>query len=328
MSGLRSGPGNGDRGSLRAHAREVGWSARQDRQYPLRRREDERASGSVPEGRGGGGLRPVRARKLLRCSLWGLGTGVSILAVYGLASALADSSLFVIQQVEVEASGRLGPDEIRSMSGIRPGMNLLSLNAADLRRRLETEPWVQNATVVKRLPDRILIKVRERRPAAVMGLHEDLYYLDEEGTLLGGVEPGERVDFPMITGLEKGVPDRGDCQTRREVQQSLALLRELQGTPGLGSVSEIHLDPSEGLSFVMEDFPSPVVAGWSDFSAKTSRFAKILPALAQEWDSIERVDLRFSNQVVIRQRTGGKPRVPREDRRETRAVSETFCPST
>ncbi len=71
------------------------------------------------------------SRTFLRSSLWGLGMIASILALYVLSCALARSPLFVVKQVELEASGRPGPDEIRSMSGIRPGMNMLSLDTED-----------------------------------------------------------------------------------------------------------------------------------------------------------------------------------------------------
>jgi hypothetical protein len=160
--------------------------------------------------------------------------GASILAGYGLACVLAASPLFVLQEVTVEASGRPSPGEIRSMSGVRPGMNLLSLDTEDVSRGLETHRWIQHATVVKRLPDRILIKVQEKRPVAVVEIQGDLYYIDREGTVLDGIRPGEPLDFPMITGLEKDVRDAHRWKGGRDVQQALSLLRALQGLPALG----------------------------------------------------------------------------------------------
>jgi cell division protein FtsQ len=260
---------------------------------------------------------------LLRASLWPLGMGASILAAYGLACALAASPLFVLQEVTVEVSGRPSPEEIRSMSGIRLGMNLLSLDTEAVSRRLETHRWIQHATVVKQLPDRVLIKVREREPVAVVEIQGDLYYLDREGTVLDRVRPGEPLDFPMMTGLGKDVRDAHRWKGGRDVQQALSLLGALEGFPALGSVSEIHLDRSEGLSFVLEGFPSPVVVGWSDFSAKMRRFGGVFPSLASHSRSIERVDLRFSGQVVIRRGMEGGSPLPSGERTETRAGSET-----
>jgi len=272
------------------------------------------------------GIRESQTRRaliLLRASLWPLGMGVSILGLYGLACALVASPLFVLQEVTVEISGRASPEEIRSMSGIRPGMNILSLDTEVVSRRLETHRWIQHATVVKQLPDRVLIQVRQREPAAVIEMKGDLYYLDREGTVLGRVGPGEPLDFPMITGLGKDVGDVHRWQGGWDVQQALSLLGALEGFPVLGSVSEIHLDRSEGLSFVLEGFPSPVVVGWSGFSAKMRRFGGIFPSLASHSRSIERVDLRFSGQVIIRRGMEGGSPLPGGARTETPAGSET-----
>ena len=134
-------------------------------------RADLRTGGPDPKRNGTEGLQAGRALKFLGASLWPLGVGAAILVAYGLACAVAASPLFVLQEVTVDVSGRPSPTEIETMSGIRPGMNLLSLDTEEVSRRLETHRWIQHATVVKRLPDQILIKVQERRPVAVLGIH-------------------------------------------------------------------------------------------------------------------------------------------------------------
>jgi cell division protein FtsQ len=202
------------------------------------------------------------------------------------------------------------------MSGIRFGMSLLSLNTEEVSRRLEAHPWIRNATVVKRMPDRVLIKVRKKRPAAVVEVRGGLFYMDREGGILDRIQPGAPLDLPLLTGLEqvlREVPALGDG---RDVQQALALLRAVQASPALGSLSEVHLDRSVGLSFVLEGFPIPVHVGWSGFPAKMIRFEKILPLLSPQSNSIERVDLRFSDQIVVRYGAGGKPTVPEGERTE------------
>jgi len=322
MGGLKlpgSRPRARDRDFVCPPTRNGARSAWQD---PGLTREGSRAGRPDRKRSDAEGSQPGRALKLLRTSLWPLGVGASILAGYGLACALAASPLFVLQEVTVEASGRPSPGEIRSMSGVRPGMNLLSLDTEDVSRRLEAHRWIQHATVVKRLPDRILIKVREKRPVAVVEIQGDLYYIDREGTVLDGIRPGEPLDFPMITGLGKHVRDAHRWKGGRDVQQALSLLRALQGLPALGSVSEIHLDRSEGLCFVLEGFPCPVYVGWSGFSAKMSGFGGIFPSLASHSSSIERVDLRFSGQVVVRRGAGGESSFPRGERTETRAGAD------
>lgn len=273
-------------------------------------------------------LRCGSARRLFHGALWGLGISASILAAYGLSCALVRSPLFEVELVEVETSGKPCREEILSMSGIRPGMNLISLNAADVSRRLEAHPWIRNATVVKRMPNRVVIKAHNRRPAVVLEIRGGLFYMDEEGSLLDRIRPGEPLDLPLLTGLEQRLGEAPPCGDGRDVQQALALLRAVQATPALGSLSEIHVDRSMGLSFFLEGFPLPVQVGWAGFPEKMSRFAKVLPLLALQSGSIERVDLRFSDQIVVRYGAGGKPRVPERERTEAWAKPEASLHTT
>lgn len=305
MNPPRSGTRKGDRVFVCPAARGAGPSAGKAGGLTV---ESSRARKPGQKGNREKGPRLRLRFGVPRIFLLGVGMVVSMLVSLALAEAVIESPLFVVTHLDVEeASERVSPEEIRSMSRIRLGTNLVTLDTADVSRRLEAHRWIQHATVVKAFPDRVLIKVRMSKPAAVIGIHGDLYYMDEEGTVLGRIRPGETLDLPVITGPDKDVWDIHRWRGGRDVQQALGLLRVLQGTPALGRVSEIHLDPSEGLSFVLEGFPSPVYVGWSGFSGKTIRFEKILPRVISRAGSIAGVDLRFADQIVIREgrQTGG-----------------------
>jgi cell division septal protein FtsQ len=258
-----------------------------------------------------------------------LGLIVSALTVCLLSWGLLRSSLFLVKQVEVDASERPGPGEIRSMSGILPGTNLLRLDTEEVSRRVEAHPWIRHATVVKRLPDQVLITITETQPAVIVGIQGRLYYLDGDGEFLDLVPPGASLDFPIISGLEQDVDEARRCGKGRDIQQALSLLDRLQRFPALGRVSEIHVDRSRGLSFVLEGFPVPVRVGWSGFSTKIGRFEGVLPLLISHFDSIARVDLRFSGQIVVQERVGDRLPFPKENRAGTLAgSSRSFHPMT
>lgn len=275
------------------------------------------------------GTRRRRWRALLRGSLWGFAIGASSLALCGVAHVVFRSHLFTVKEVQVEGSGSVSADEIRFLSGIRPGANLLAFRTSGASRRLESHPWIEHATVVKRFPDQVLIRVREERPAVLVEAQGCLYYMNGKGRLLDRVRPGAPLDFPMISGLGQGVGEIRRCREGRDLQEALSLLQALQAAPSLGPVSEIHVDPSEGLSFVLEGFPVPVRVGWSEYPDKTSRFEKALPLLASKSRATESVDLRFSGQIVVREREQDEGRIPRGGGTETVAGSRpSFGPTT
>lgn len=270
------------------------------------------------------GTRRRRWRALLRGSLWGFAIGASSLALCGIAHVVIRSQLFIVKEVQVEGSGTVGADEIRFLSGIRPGANLLSFRTSNVSRRLEAHPWIENATVVKRFPDQVLVRVQEERPALLVEVQGCLYYMNGRGRLLDRVRQGAPLDFPMISGLGQGVEEIHRCREGRDLHEALSLLQALLAAPTLGPVSEIQVDRSEGLSFVLEGFPVPVRVGWSGFPDKMNRFEEALPLLGSQSSAIERVDLRFSGQIVVREREEDNGQIPRGGRTETVAGSRPF----
>jgi cell division protein FtsQ len=56
---------------------------------------------------------------------------------------------------------------VQTALDLEPGMPLLELDVHDARRRLEALGWVEQATVSRRLPDRLVVEVKEHRPLAL-----------------------------------------------------------------------------------------------------------------------------------------------------------------
>jgi len=94
------------------------------------------------------------------------------LAVCGVAAAgsfaLTYSPLFRAGTIRVEGAGSIGQQRLRSISGVVAGVNVYHLDAAAAERRLEADPRVESATVIRRLPSTVVIEVTERVPVALV----------------------------------------------------------------------------------------------------------------------------------------------------------------
>jgi len=264
---------------------------------PSRARADARGAGRgparpAPEGRGGW------IRWLRRC-VWLLACLLTPAAVWMGVRALERSPLFAVREIWVEGCQRLGPEEVRALLRDVQGASLLTLDGARLARALESRVPVRNASVIKRFPHRLEVRIRERRPAALVNVRDTLCTLDGEGVVLYPVRPGDPLDLPLITGLETrdwvfGRPDRGAM-----VQGALSLLRVLERSRLPGRLSEIHVDADQGMSFFLEGFPVEVLVGWDGRPSQIEPFRQVLAQLAAEPDGVVRVDLRFRGQVIV-----------------------------
>ena len=256
-----------------------------------------------------------RVQRALRILLWSSGLVLFLVVAGALANFLERSSLFVLDQITIQGCERTRPEMIRSRSGVRKGLNLVALDSGRIARKLEACPPVWSAAVVKRFPRSLLIRIQEREPAVLVKIRDEMYYMDEQGVVFSRVSPGDLMDLPVITGLEDYPWPLGRPAEGRKVHAALSLLKTLHRRDLLGRLSEIHVDPSKGLSFYLEAFPVQIRIGWERFRERMTRLERILPLLTERQRGILSVDLRFDHQVVTRQTDKKEQRITRVERK-------------
>jgi cell division protein FtsQ len=85
-----------------------------------------------------------------------------VLALAGAAYAVTYSSLFDASQVVVRGVRHVSVAEVRRVSGLEPGVNVLH---TDLRRaadRVRSLEWISDVSITRELPDVLIVVVRER----------------------------------------------------------------------------------------------------------------------------------------------------------------------
>lgn len=220
------------------------------------------------------------------------------------------SGYFGVARVRVENLGRVSEEEIVALSDIRPGMNIFDLELAMIGRKIEENPWIAVARVERVLPREVVISVRERVPKAVINLGY-LYYLDADGEIFKVLGPEDSLDFPVVTGIDRRtlLENPGDC--RRQLAEAMALLDELAGrrTFALDDVSELNIDPTDGLTLYTFSGGVPVRMGYSNYSSKLDRLERIYPELEPRLPALRYIDLNVADRVIVKvdsRRTIGK----------------------
>lgn len=74
------------------------------------------------------------------------------------------------------------------------------VDVAEIRRRLLSYGWVQDARVSRRLPDSLVIDIVERKPAALWQNQGQLALIDHEGVVLDRVAVDKMPDLPLLIG--------------------------------------------------------------------------------------------------------------------------------
>ena len=200
-----------------------------------------------------------------------------------------------VAQVDVRGQRFLSEGEVRELLGPAVGENILTLDLAELKRRLRASPWVADATVVRTLPDTLSVAIVERVPLALAEA-DRLYLMDGDGTLIDVYGPRTAVfDMPIVRGLA-GV----DGETRRDrAGRAGALLADL-GELG-AEVSEVQVESSGDLRVVLRGAGEILKVGAPPYRKKFTTFLGLRRELAERCPNAEYFDLRFRDRIYAKE---------------------------
>lgn len=126
---------------------------------------------------------------------------VALVLLGGLAGggvALTRSSLFAVDGIQVAGVSTLSRDQILTASGLRIGMNVLSVKTQIIEQRLERLSLVAGATVERIYPSKVKIVIRERVPAAAARLSGAWWLIEASGTMIAAVSTPP-AGLPQVT---------------------------------------------------------------------------------------------------------------------------------
>jgi len=141
-------------------------------------------------------IRRAAGRRRLR---WFSIVGIAVTVVLVILLLLT-SPILSIRNVQIEGNVYADPVVVGEVISGLKGEPILTADLGGAERRLETIPWVREASVSSHLPSRVLIQIVERDPIgfyrAVDGFNR---VIDREGRVLDVIE-GDPTDYVPIRG--------------------------------------------------------------------------------------------------------------------------------
>lgn len=130
---------------------------------PTQRRVSSVRLGDLQDGRGA--RMQSRYRRYVHRIMVGVGVFAALVAVY---AVLYFSGLFGITNVTVKGCEHLTAEEVSSLAAVPENSTLLRVDSAGICSRLESNPWVESASVTPVFPDTLELDITERTIDAVV----------------------------------------------------------------------------------------------------------------------------------------------------------------
>jgi cell division protein FtsQ len=188
------------------------------------------------------------------------------------------------------------------------GRNIFFVPLAERRKQLEQIPWVENATVMRFLPDQIRVSITEREPIAFVRTGQQIGLVDANGVLLtmpASMMALHHYSFPVVTGIDGRDPLAGRRARMAVYQRLIADLDS--GTQKLSEqISEIDLTDPEDARVLMPEPGADILAHFGEerFLERYQRYKAHIAEWRQQYPKLAEVDLRYDSQVVLKMTPG------------------------
>jgi cell division protein FtsQ len=215
-------------------------------------------------------------------------------------------------QIEVSGALHVAHAQIMEVMGGDIGRNIFFVPLAQRKQQLEQIPWVESASVMRFVPNRLRIEIHERTPVAFARIGSHISLIDAGGTLMELAPGGKhKYSFAVITGMNAGEP----LSTRAARMKSYnVLVRELDSSGAHYSqeLSEVDLTDTEDVKVLAADPNGEVLVhlGSGNYLQRYKTYVTHVQQWRQQFDKLESVDLRYDGQIIVNPDLDGMARQP------------------
>ena len=210
--------------------------------------------------------------------------------------------------IEITGMQNVTKAQIMEVLGADIGRNIFFIPLAQQKAQLEQIPWVESASVMRFVPNRLQVEIHERTPVAFARIGPRIELIDAGGTLME-LPQKHKYSFPVILGMNPGEP-LSTRAPRMHAYNELVQDLDSGGARYSQDLSEVDLSDLDNIKVRVNDPAGDVLVELG--SAEYLRRYKTYVSHAQEWrqqfQKLESVNLRYDNQVIVNPDMEGRPK--------------------
>jgi cell division protein FtsQ len=179
--------------------------------------------------------------------------------------------------------------------------NIFFVSLAEQKKQLEDISWVESASVMRLLPNRLRIELHERTPVAFVEVNGRVALIDAHGVIMD-MPPGAQTtfSFPVILGMNDSEP-LSTRVPRMKIYSELVKQLDSTGAHYSRDLSEVNVSDPDDVKVTVSDPKGAVL-----IHLRAPNFLgpfQLYMAHVQEWRSqyspLESLDLRFEGQAIV-----------------------------
>ena len=212
-----------------------------------------------------------------------------VAAIY-MASGVVKSA-FRVRSVVITGNEHLTDEELKTMAGLGNEENLISVSGSRISSKMMESPWIRSVAVRKEFPDRLLINISEAEPFALLDMKGKVFIVDDRGTMLEELRDIAVPFLPIISS--------NPFQEKGAFQEAIILAKAIKTTGLLSGKDHIEIISHKTQEMSVNIDGTVVKVGEGEYEDKLARLADIEKEIKDRNISVDYIDLRFANRVLV-----------------------------
>lgn len=248
---------------------------------------------------------PVREHStLLARVLWSFfGLALFVLFLWGIHSWTVHSNAFLLQKIEVKGNRILDRQDILKNVSFKRLTRLTDVQLTVIEKKIIENPFLKTVIVYRKYPSTLEVEVEERVPIAYVA-GKKVWMIDDEGVLLPKLTGKSAMALPVVTHVGGFQEKPGRPVENAKLRQTIWFLSMLKTLDKdlFYKVNSVDYTTRKGMVVYLTSHRFPFYFGNNLDIRQIEYMQAILKKLTRDRlvANVQYVDLRFANQVVVK----------------------------
>lgn len=197
--------------------------------------------------------------------------------------------------LEIAGAAHASPRQIEAVFDVDLGRSVYLLPLSERRATLRAVDWIKDASIARLWPNRVVVKVTERKPVAFVTLGPSRFALiDEDGVILPPAP--DRFTLPVLAGVRSS---DAVMERRDRVHRMLRLTRELGELTA--KISEIDVSDRDNLKVTqpVDGSMLTLMLGDHNFARRYQNFVSNYNQIKRRLPGATTLDLRLEDRITV-----------------------------
>ncbi len=240
-------------------------------------------------------------RTVLTLAAWGVVAGSTAYAAKRVQNFVLTDSHFALNagtgSVRLEGVHYASRARLMQMFATDLGRSSFRMPMEERRRRLLAVDWVEEASISRLWPNRLLVRIKERKPVAFVNMPNGQYLLIDSAGVFLSAPARVRFNLPVLSGITE---EQTEEERSARVGAMSSMVAELG--PQAAGISEINAASLQDLRVItqMDHHAVELWMGDRNFASRLANFSQHYPEIARTSPAASVFDLRLDDRITTK----------------------------